>query len=362
MRILQLHTTLRSGGIEAFITSLSNELSQCHDVTVCTIFELTDNDIFYRHLNPTIIRLSLGKRGSGFSLKSIWRIFRTIIKGDYDVVHLHGCFYYYALAILLLHKKVKFIYTVHTDAERENLGWDKKLLPLKRLAFKRGWMHAATISDKSKQSFDTFYPKTPNRLIINGITRPIVTKNTFNADVYRTNSKTKLFIHAGRITEAKNQLVLCQVFKQLIDEGEDVKLLICGANENQSIYNSISAYFGDHIIYLGERDDVTSIMFQCDAFCLPSIWEGMPITLLEAMAVGCIPICSPVGGIPATITHKVSGFLSKDSTSEAYIMAVREFLATPLSKISQIKQHIQTTFLKYDISKTAKEYIEYYIN
>lgn len=49
-------------------------------------------------------------------------------------------------------------------------------------------------------------------------------------------------------------------------------------------------------------------MAHCDAMCLPSIWEGLPVTLLEALSVGCIPICSNVGGIPDVIESGMNGF------------------------------------------------------
>lgn len=118
---------------------------------------------------------------------------------------------------------------------------------------------------------------------------------------FRISDKTKLFIHAGRMDTPKNQVVLCRIFKRLIDEGEDVVLLIAGSNHRKDIYNQLVPFFCDRIRYLGERSDIPQLMAQCDAMCLPSIWEGLPITLLEALSVGCIPICSPVGGIPNVV-------------------------------------------------------------
>ena len=50
----------------------------------------------------------------------------------------------------------------------------------------------------------------------------------------------------------------------------------------------------------------------------------MPVTLLEALSVGCIPICSPVGGIVNVVKHGVNGLLSKDSTEEEYYLTVKK--------------------------------------
>lgn len=55
--------------------------------------------------------------------------------------------------------------------------------------------------------------------------------------------KTKFFIHAGRIDTPKNQLILCKVFKRLVDNGYDVVLLIAGSKQKQDIFKTIEPYF-----------------------------------------------------------------------------------------------------------------------
>lgn len=68
-------------------------------------------------------------------------------------------------------------------------------------------------------------------------------------------------------------------------------------------------------------------MAYCDAMCLPSIWEGLPVTLLEALSVGCVPICSNVGGIPDVVESGINGFLSSSSSEEDYYEAMLEYFA-----------------------------------
>lgn len=180
--------------------------------------------------------------------------------------------------------------------------------------FAHRWVTPVTISNASQASFTQLY-HCPSELVYNGTAKPVIDNANNLVDSFRYSPDTQIFIHAGRISQPKNQIVLCRTFKRLVDEGWDVVLLIAGSAENKDIYNEISCYFSDRIVYLGERSDVPSLFAQCDAFCLPSIWEGLPVSMLEALSVGCVPICSPVGGIPDVNKDGENGILSKSSVS-----------------------------------------------
>ena len=130
---------MSGGGIEAMICGLANEMcGQGHDVTIGTIFKPKDSDIFWSRISPKVKKFSLGKVKEGFSIKELFTIYRAIKNGGYDVVNVHGFMYYYLIPIILLHKKVKFFYTVHSDASKESAPWDRRILQIKRLLFKLG--------------------------------------------------------------------------------------------------------------------------------------------------------------------------------------------------------------------------------
>lgn len=358
MRILHIHPAMTSGGIEAMISALANEMAKKEDVTVCSIFEPSENDLFWNRLSEGVKKQTLGKKKRGFSLKIIFKIFNTIRVGRFDVVHIHGMFYYYALSILLLHKRVKFFYTIHSDAKMENTIWDKKLFYIKKYCFKKGYIHPITISKTSQESFEDLY-QCDNQLILNGVVKPKLTnENLINR--YRLTQNTKVFIHAGRISVPKNQLVLCKVFRRLIDEGYDIVLLIAGARQIEDIFKSIEPYFCDRIRYIGERNDITQLMAYSDGMCLPSIWEGLPVTLLESLSVGCVPICSNVGGIPDIIDSGKNGLLSISSSEDDYYSTMKEYLSLSFNELSELKKNCKASFSKYNIINTASLYIKVY--
>ena len=78
--------------------------------------------------------------------------------------------------------------------------------------------------------------------------------------------------------------------------------------------------------HLVDSQQVAQYLQLCDLFLLPSIWEGLPNALLEAMACGCCCLASDAGGIPEVIDHGVNGFILSRSKLEYLGAAILEFL------------------------------------
>lgn len=360
MKILHIHTGFdMQGGIESMIIALSNEMAKSYDVTVCSVFTPNDDSDFYTRLSSRVKKIHFGKKYSGPSLKSVVDIYKFLRDSDYDIVHIHSLFYYFSLAVIMLHKKHKFVYTFHSDAYCENAKWDRVLLSLKRFCMKHKWMYPVTISPQSQESFFKLYGL-DSMLILNGVPIPTIDYDKHILDDYKVNPSTKVFLHPGRISVPKNQEVLCKVFNRLIEDGFDVMLFIVGNKQDKTIFSKILPYIGTRIIYLGERRDVPQLLSESDGFCLPSIWEGLPVTLLESLSVGCIPICSPVGGIISVIKNGENGLLSNSSSEEDYYNTMKVFLSLSDSQISLMKENCVNSFEPYKISKSSANYIMYY--
>jgi len=359
MRILHIHPSMLSGGIEAMICATASEMArQGHDVTFCSIYQPRPDDIFWYQLSDAVHKQTLGKQSTGFSLREVFSVYRFIRRGHFDVVQLHGFLYYFFLAVLLLPRQ-KFFYTLHSDARMESFKWDVRFFWLKKLMFRLGRVRAITISPASQQSFSELYG-CQSALCQNGIPMPVVSEARNAVDEARLTPHTRVFLHPGRITEAKNQLVLVRVFDRLIREGHDVALLIAGKEEDDAILRRLRPYFSDRIQFLGLRTDVPSLMAKADGMCLPSVWEGLPVTLLESLAVGCIPICSPVGGIVNVVTDGRNGLLSQSSREEDYRQAMLRFLSLGADEVARLRQQCIRSFQPYHISNTVQQYLQEY--
>ena len=90
--------------------------------------------------------------------------------------------------------------------------------------------------------------------------------------------------------------------------------------------------------HLPNPEAVAEYLRLCDVYLQPSLWEGMPNALLEAMACGCCCIASDAGGIPEVITHGNNGFLLPRSHLHKLGEAILEFLALTTEEKNQISQ------------------------
>ena len=352
MRILLIHTALDTGGIETFVASLSNELAtQGHEVHVCSIFEPKKDAVCWNRLNEEVIRHTLGKHKRGFSIKEPIAIYRLIRQLRPDVVHVHGFIANYALSILRLHQQVRFIYTVHNDAAQEGNQWDIRLHRIKKWLFAHQWANAVTISQESDASFQSYYGDCKRTLIYNGVCLPSFPQNV---------KEELLFLNPGRITEQKNQVMLCRVFDRLIKEGHPIHLLIAGEKQDEAIFAQMQPYFGSQIEYIGCRSDIPQLMAKAGAMCLPSLWEGMPITLLEALAYGCIPICTPVGGIKDVLIDGENGLLTTQVDEVEYYQKVLQYIQLTDTQRAQMREQARQTAEQFSMEQTAKQYLRLY--
>ena len=360
MKVLHFHRSLGAGGIESVVCNLANAMAETEDVTVGTVFHQSPDSYYFSRLGERVHRISLNKvDDTKKPIKEILMMPFLIGKGHYDIVHIHGYFYYYILAVLLLHKKTKFYYTLHSVAQYEGPPWDKRVQRIKTLFFKKNWMRPITISEMARDSFEKMYGR-DSRLIYNGVPSPSIGIIPDYRGLFNFSNDTRVFLHPGRITYPKNQLVLCKVFDRLICEGFDIALLIAGENHDNGIFSSLEPYFSDRIRYIGVRQDLTELMSFSDGLCLPSIFEGFSLVLVEGLAVGCVPICTKVGVAPEVIIDGANGILSESPSEDDYYSAMNRFLALSSEELDNMRSACKHQFIQFEIHNAATQYLQYY--
>lgn len=351
MRIFEVVPNLISGGGERFVVELSNELAlQGHDVTIVTLYDKSDSHILESHVNRNLIkRISLNKK-RGFDVNCIFRLFACIKKEKPDVVHTHTSATPYILFPSIFLHGSRFFATIHSEAKREAGKFLEKLS--RQIMFKYNLCMPVTISKEMELSFERFYKRSAP-IVNNGIT-PYKRQKQVNL---HENDSQIVFIHVGSCRPVKNQSLLFEAFSRVLEKHQNLKLYWVGRNDN-NLFTSLASYFSDKIVYIGEVDNPRDYMYDADALCLSSVMEGSPMTIIEAFSVGCIPLCTPVGGCVDMIQDGVNGFLSSDITVEAYSDMLEKFMDISSDERKVMRQNSIKSFSIYDIANTAKKYVE----
>jgi glycosyltransferase involved in cell wall biosynthesis len=144
---------------------------------------------------------------------------------------------------------------------------------------------------------------------------------------------TVLIGHVARLDKVKDQAGLLAAFKLLRDGAGHVecRLIIAGEGpQREELERQIAGFgLGATVRLLGNRQDVAELLAECDVFALSSIAEGMPVTLLEAMAARLPVVATDVGGVGLVVETGVTGTLVPAGDPRAMASALTTYAANP---------------------------------
>jgi len=128
---------------------------------------------------------------------------------------------------------------------------------------------------------------------------------------YGINSDTVLLLFIARFTTQKQPMALIKAFAIALKKLPDLKLLMVGDGDQKasSVQLAKELLIEDNIIFENFRLDVPDVLSAADIFVLPSLWEGLPIGLLEAMCMGKAVITTNVDGTCEIIKDQYNGIL-----------------------------------------------------
>lgn len=157
-----------------------------------------------------------------------------------------------------------------------------------------------------------------------------------------------LFGTCGRLTRQKDQATFLAAARMVLDRSGTARFVLVGDGEDRPMLEARILELGlrERVIVTGFRADIPELLNALDVFVLPSLWEGLPIALLEAMAVGVPVIASAIDGCAEVIRPGTSGVLvpAQDAASLAAAMATLQetpALAERLAKagLERVRRH-----------------------
>ena len=256
-------------------------------------------------------------QGRFYDPRLIVRLARLLRRHRVDILHAHLPYPGVIGRIAGRLAGVKgIVYTEHSPVERYH--------PISRRAnhLTYSWNDTViAVSNEVRSSIMASYhvngqPKV--RTIYNGIGRPPGGTKRSGLDERREVYEElgipcghKVVISVANLRPEKGHLLLLQAARQILQEDRQVTFLLVGQGEMEEALRAEALHLdlGGNLVLAGHRTDVFRLLRASDLFILPSDYEGLPVSLLEAMAVGLPAVCTRVGGVPEVITHGVHGLL-----------------------------------------------------
>jgi glycosyltransferase involved in cell wall biosynthesis len=168
----------------------------------------------------------------------------------------------------------------------------------------------------------------------------------------------------GRLEPEKGPQYFLQAIPAILDKFPETGFLMAGQGSMLEVLKAESRRLKvEHaVIFLGPRQDVTEILRLLDVYVLPSEREGLPLSLLEAMAAECPIVASEVGGVPNAIEDKKSGVLVQPQSPEKLAVCICDLLRNPLVRKSIGVAARKRFDEKFTVDTMAREYEKLYMD
>ena len=163
----------------------------------------------------------------------------------------------------------------------------------------------------------------------------------------------------GRLHVQKGHEVLLECLAGMSEtQRRAVACLVIGVGELEQRLRSRVEQLGlaDVVTFTGSRTDVPRLVAALDVFVMPSLWEGLPIALLEAMASGRAVLCSSVGSIPGVVQHGENGWLVEPGNVQALREAILTLVDDPGLRARLGRRAREQVIARFDVERTAAAY------
>lgn len=248
-----------------------------------------------------------------FSLQTAASVRQYMVENDIDIVHAHGYKADFYALFATLNTGSKRVATIHPWLIESNRASSAKFYMAFDKALLRSFHSIVAISDEMREQVVRDGMK-PARVVTieNGIDLQRFAKAGNSAEArkrFNIPSSARVIGAVGRLSEEKGHAVLLAAAKSLITEFPDLCFLLVGDGPEREKLTQQAAALGlqKNIIFAGVCSDIPQALAAMDIFVLPSLTEGLPMALLEAMAAKRTIVATAVGSIPRVIRHQENG-------------------------------------------------------
>lgn len=350
MKVVQIIPCFGLAGAEVMCENLSYELEKLgHKVLVISLYNY--HSPITERLEKANIQVKYLNKKLGIDFSMIIKLYKILKKEKPHVVHTHLAILKYVIPAASFAGIKTCIHTVHNEAVKESLSVDRKI---NKIFFKYFHVTPVALSPRIKETIlEEYHLDSKNvPIIFNGI------------DMEKCNPKTDysikgkfIILNIARLSEQKNHLGLLSAFKIFHSQYSESVLRIIGDGEQRTQIEEFIKVnkLEDCVELLGLKSEVYEYLHDADIFALTSLYEGMPMTILEAMGTGLPIVATPVGGIPDVLKHGENAWLvsvDADEIADIFLKTVKDI---------ELRKNVGKNALEASKKMSAKYMAEKYI-
>lgn len=297
--ILFFTRTMQLGGTENVVLQLCEIFKPLtHKIIVCSsggVNEEKLHELGIKHYSIPDV-----EDKSPRTIVRVARLVRLIVNNEnITVIHTHHRMAAFYVRLMGMNKRCIFINTSH------NTFSDKRMLT--RFAYKKANLIAC--GEKVKQNLQDYFGLR-NVSVIHNAVKAFDGRSVEDEQLRIAKANGKFLIgNIGRLSEQKGMEYYIRAIPTVIERHPEVQFFIIGSGEEEICLKKLAEEIHAPIIFMGYRSDIQNLMSQLDLIVLSSLWEGLPLTPIEAFSVGKTIVATAVDGTPEIVQNQVNGLL-----------------------------------------------------
>lgn len=361
IRILQVIQSLDFGGLERVVINLVRNLDLSH--FKCDVLCLRQFGRFADELRSEGFTVTTFDMGRGKSLAVPSRLATFIREGLYDIVQTHDTtpLLYVAFA-KMFYQRFRHIYTEHSGIY-SCLPRHRTMTALALLSVD----HAVMVSQNLFAYYNGHFPmyKPPMSIIYNGLDFPASPYDARESVCHEFSIPPAANIvgTAVRFYPQKGLRFLVEAIPLVLRAFPETRFLLIGDGVERSMLEQKVNELGisERVVFTGFRPDISRLIGAMDIYVLPSLWEGLPLALIEALMVEKAVIATSVGGNPELIENDVSGFLVPPGESEPLAAKLNQLLGSDDLRQSTARRGAEFVHEYFSLQRMVDSYQSLYL-
>lgn len=365
IRLLFIVPTLMPGGTEKQISLLARGLA-ANKKYYTEIVSLYKKGRIESEFSETNIKVSCIGMKNIYDLFGALRLIGFIKRGKFDIVHnfLFDANFWGGIAGFFSGKKII------VSSRRDIDVWKRRkhiiLERIGNLFSKKVIVNAHAIKDfvirQERLNPDKI------EVIYNGIEIDKFSndkdKAYYKKEILGFQENVRIVTMIGTLSVKKSQTDFLKAAQKVLQiHNSNVKFLIVGAGPLEVYLKQLTYNLGiaDYVFFSGFRDDISSILAATDIFVLPSLFEGLPNVILEAMASGLPVVATDVGGIPEVVENGKSGILIKPKDYPGLADTILDLLEKEDLRITMGRRGREIVEEKFNFERMLRDYDNLYL-
>jgi glycosyltransferase involved in cell wall biosynthesis len=332
LTICQVLHSLQVGGAEVLAARLARQLGHSYRFVFACLDELGS---LGQELRDEGFAVHVLKRRAGLDWKCPWRLARFLRQERVDLVHAHQYTpFFYALTARRLYRRPPLLFTEH-GRHHPDYPRRKRMLANRLLLEARDRVIGVGQAVRQALVHNEGIPDHRVGVIYNGVNlAPFSNGRPDRLAVRReigVGADDLVLLQVARLNYLKDHATAVRTLRRLRQDRPNARLILVGEGEERNAIQELiqKLDLSANVHLLGLRSDVSRLLSAADVFLLTSISEGIPLTLIEAMAAGVPVVSTNVGGVPEVIEDSQTGLLAPAGDDAALTGQVLRLVSNP---------------------------------